>query len=125
MGQWLAANIDPETPVASFDIGGIGYFSHSRIVDLGGLTDPAFVPYLLGGRVQDYLREYHIHWMVLPAGTPGESDCGIADALGLDTQHGFDKQMVESFSSPWDIWMIGHSATGHACQGQTLYRIGS
>lgn len=44
MGKWLAANVPAGTPVAVFDIGGIGYFSNVKIVDLGGSRIQASSP---------------------------------------------------------------------------------
>jgi hypothetical protein len=40
MGEWLAGNSPPGSVVASPDIGAVGYFSHRKILDLGGLVTP-------------------------------------------------------------------------------------
>lgn len=40
MGRWLEANAPADALVASPDIGAIGYYSHRRILDLGGLVTP-------------------------------------------------------------------------------------
>jgi hypothetical protein len=37
MGRWLNLNLPQNSTVASFDIGGIGYFSGDSIIDLGGV----------------------------------------------------------------------------------------
>jgi arabinofuranosyltransferase len=40
MGRWLEKNTPADALVASPDIGAIGYYSHRRILDLGGLVSP-------------------------------------------------------------------------------------
>ncbi len=40
MGRWLDTNASEDALVAACDIGAIGYYSHRRILDLGGLVSP-------------------------------------------------------------------------------------
>ncbi len=40
MGRWLEKNTPADALVAAADIGAIGYYSHRRILDLGGLVNP-------------------------------------------------------------------------------------
>jgi hypothetical protein len=40
MGRWLDKNAPADALVAAPDIGAIGYYSHRRILDLGGLVSP-------------------------------------------------------------------------------------
>ncbi len=40
MGRWLDRNAPPDALVAAPDIGAVGYYSHRRILDLGGLVTP-------------------------------------------------------------------------------------
>ncbi|MCX5754340.1 MAG: hypothetical protein NTW97_12005 [Candidatus Krumholzibacteria bacterium] len=40
MGRWLEKNTPADAVVASPDIGVIGYYSHRRVLDLGGLVTP-------------------------------------------------------------------------------------
>lgn len=47
MGRWLAQHTPPGSTVATPDIGALGYFSHRRILDIGGLVTPQMLPYLL------------------------------------------------------------------------------
>lgn len=58
MGQWLAEHTPPDTTVAVADIGAIGYFSHRRVFDLGGLVTPEAIPYMWGnqGRFVEFVR---------------------------------------------------------------------
>jgi len=55
--RWIDANLPQDAVVAAFDIGAVGYFGQRAVVDLGGLTDPAFLPYLYEGRTAEYMRQ--------------------------------------------------------------------
>jgi hypothetical protein len=122
MGKWLAANLPHGTPVASLDIGAVGYFGAVRVIDLGGLTDPAFVPYLYSGNVAAYLRTRAIQFVVLPE--QGDVSCAaFTQRLRLCDGIELTKQRVVSFSTPYEIWNPGVEATSHALQRQALYKI--
>ncbi|WP_109478957.1 hypothetical protein [Paraburkholderia sp. C35] len=126
MGKWLAANVPNDQVVAAFDIGGIGFYSGRKVADLGGLVDPAFVPYLFAGRAADYLQKNGIQWVVLPMDAPesASDECrGFAQSLNLCDRSGLKKTEVKSFYSPYDVWKDGWAATGHALEGQVLYKI--
>jgi hypothetical protein len=122
MGKWLAANLPHDTPVASLDIGGVGYFGTAHVVDIGGLTDPAFVPYLYSSKVPEYLRMHDIRLVILPE--QGDEDCaGFTRRLQLCNGPELTKRRVVAFSTPFEIWNVGVGATWHALQRQTLYEI--
>lgn len=38
-GRWMSANLPPETSIAAYRIGAVGYFSEREIIDLFGLAD--------------------------------------------------------------------------------------
>jgi hypothetical protein len=126
MGKWLAQHLPAGTPVASFDIGAIGYFSGDRLLDLGGLADPQIVPYLYAKRIPEYLRARGIRWVVLPV-QPSPQDALVPDscdhALSLCDGAGLSKRKVVSFTSPYDLWERGNAATAHAARSQWLYEI--
>ena len=122
MGKWLAANLPHGTPVASLDIGAVGYFGAVRVIGLGGLTDTAIVPYLYSGNVADYLRARAIQFVVLPE--QGDIGCAaFTQRLRLCDGIELTKQPVVSFSTPYEIWNPGVDATWHALQRQMLYKI--
>lgn len=124
MGKWLAANLPSDTPVAVFDIGGIGYFSHMKTVDLGGLTNPDFQPYLFSHRVAEYLKEHDVQWIILPMNGDEEDACNFfRNHLGLCNQSGMSMEKVTSFFTPPKLWQEGMEATRNAFQGQVLYKI--
>ncbi len=145
MGKWIAANLGPDAKVASFDIGAITYFSKARIIDLGGLTNPDFIPYLYGHNAADYLKERGAGWVVMPAAaTADEPNARAAGALvgalkqlfrspeleepldvrlGLDEGSGPKKREIIAFSGDRDAWERGFRATGHAAEQQVLYEV--
>jgi hypothetical protein len=129
MGNWLAANVPSDTTVASFDIGGIGYFSHAHVVDLGGLIDPTYLPYLYRHKVRLYLKSRGIRLIVLPVGYRDlesriEDSCvGFVQILDLCDGNDLTKREILSFASPRGIWELGVRATDHASQSQVLYEV--
>ena len=134
MGKWLNENLPPSTRVASYDIGGIGFFGGIQVVDLGGLTDPKFIPYLYSGRAAEFLREQKVDWVVISAGeamrtavmqsASKSSYCdGMTERLKLCDSAEMHKTYVVSFLTPSNVWERGWRATYHADQAQVLYKI--
>lgn len=131
MGRWLARNLPAGEPVASLDIGGITYFSHAPVIDLGGLTDSAFLPYLYSGRVAAHLRQKGIRWVVLPDGQESSQPRGDGDGtcpdggrlVGLCSNETLTLHATVTFSSPWESWHASWAATSAAMRRQTLYEV--
>lgn len=129
MGRWIAAHLPPAARVAAFDIGAIGYFSARPVVDLGGLVDPAFVPYLFANKVPDYMKQKKVGWLVLPIvrsepGPDGQRPCrDLMERLMLCDERVLGKRERISFFSPRQPWELGFRTTGHSFQGQVLYEI--
>ncbi len=129
MGKWLAANLPPTMPVASFDIGGIGYFGNRRIIDLGGLSDAGFTPYLVANQTAAYLKEHGIQWLVLPMGfaDPGSGRHDACEwfkaSLSLCYRPEMTMQEMTSFATAEPEWKVGFLALHHAAPSQVLYRI--
>jgi hypothetical protein len=46
VGEWLRANTDPGTKVATLEVGIIGYYSHKHMIDFAGLIQPQVAPQL-------------------------------------------------------------------------------
>jgi tetratricopeptide (TPR) repeat protein len=53
--RWIRENTPADAVVATHDIGAIGYYSGRRIVDIAGLVDPGFIPFV---RQLDSLPSY-------------------------------------------------------------------
>jgi hypothetical protein len=43
LGRWVRAHVPPGAPVATHDVGAIGYLSHRPVVDIEGLVTPPFI----------------------------------------------------------------------------------
>jgi hypothetical protein len=134
MARWLNENLTPSTRVASYDIGAIGFFGHVRLFDLGGLTDPKYIPYLFSGRAAEYLKAQDVDWVVISAGQAlraavmqgagSDNFCdGMTERLKLCDSTEMHKTYVTSFETPSDVWDTGFKATQHADQAQVLYKI--
>lgn len=72
LAHWVDKNLPPDAVVAAYDIGAISYFGRREIVDLGGLTDPALLPYLYAGNVVPYLRAHRVTHLAMIIGPTGD-----------------------------------------------------
>ena len=129
MAEYLNAHYPPGTKMGVFDIGTIGYFSHIDLVDLGGLVDRNYLPYLISGRVPQYLDERDVHYIVLAHNGPeGRYDgTGEPDRFGVQL-HFFNNPAVHlqelySVGIDYPTWYSSYLYTQHAYRFQTLYRI--
>ena len=59
LGKWLAAHAVKGSSVAAWDIGGLGYYSKLRIIDLYGLTDRALAR-LIHARASDAQKAAYV-----------------------------------------------------------------
>jgi hypothetical protein len=115
MGLWMLQNLPPEADVAAFDIGRISFTWDRGLLDLGGLVDPSYVPYLTSGRIPEYLEEHHVQYVVLPS--------KAADEFGFVRDRALTMTKLSEFCSPYDPWIIGFRYTIHAVQCQELYQL--
>ncbi|QNI32250.1 hypothetical protein H7849_25240 [Alloacidobacterium dinghuense] len=115
MGVWMLQNLPPDADVAAFDIGRISYTWNRRLLDLGGLVDPSYVPYLTSGRIPEYLEEHHVQYVVLPK--------KAADEFGFTHDPALTMTKLSEFCSPYDPWIIGFRYTIHAMECQELYQL--
>jgi hypothetical protein len=124
MALWLQGNLPQDTfsalQLAAFDIGRIGYQFQGGIVDLGGLVDSRYLPYLLQHRTGVYLREHDVRYVVLPTGT---ADTGYAGALALDPQHGVTLTLLHTVCADPAIAELAMNSSQTAYPCQRLYAI--
>jgi hypothetical protein len=123
MARWVRDDVAPGIPVAAFDIGAMAYFCGHPVVDLGGLVDSSYLPYLLGGRVPQYLEERRIQLVVLPS--PYESGDGpdLGRGLGIVGNRRLTLRPLAEAGSPPDVWWRGFAATSHASPRLVAYQI--
>lgn len=120
LALWLRDHYPAHTRIAVFDIGAIGYFSNMDVVDLGGLVDRNYLPYLISRRVPDYLSERGIRYVILPhTGTNTQ----FGDLLHLLHNPGVRLVPIHTEAADPVVWKDGFDYTGNAHQAQTLYQI--
>jgi hypothetical protein len=129
MAEYLNEHYPPGTKVGVFDIGTIGYFSHIDLIDLGGLVDRNYLPYLLSGRVPQYLDERGVQYLVLAHnGAEGEYDgtgspTRFGDALRFFNNPAVRLEEIHTEGIDYPTWYSSYLYTQHAYRLQTLYRI--
>ncbi len=121
IGKLILNTLPPGTPVGSFDIGRIGYVDADNLVDLSGLSDTAFIPYLRNRRMLEYLYAHHIRYFVWPSLEDGQS--AIPYFLDTNSPEGRKLKVVALVCTPHDQWKRGFTATGNAATCQTLYQL--
>jgi hypothetical protein len=129
MAEFLNEHYPPGTKMGVFDIGTIGYFSHIGLVDLGGLVDRNYLPYLISGRVPQYLEERDVHYVILAHNGPQ----GDYDGTGSPTRFAVQLRFlnnpavrlneIHTEGIDYSTWYSSYLYTQHAYQYQTLYRI--
>ena len=120
LANWINQNYPPETPMAVFDIGAVGYYGHINVVDLGGLVDHNYLPYLVHRRVADYLHERNVQYIILPH---TGSDTHFADLLNLRQNPSLRLVPIHTEGADPALWRNGFDYTGNAFREQTLYAI--
>lgn len=125
MGKHLAT-LPVTARVASFDIGGVGYFSRRPLLDLGALSDPGMLTVLKKGEAFEYLGKSGVTHVVLPQNYNVEfpEPWNYLQILRLESQvaDGRLRQTREFATSP-AVWIPGLRATLHSSPRQVLYTI--
>jgi ankyrin repeat protein len=115
----------PEGKIASFDIGGIGWATTRRILDLGGLSDAKTATALEEGRVSTFLESNQVRWMVLPEAAepvlPVFDD--FRSRLRLRDNPAIEIEPIRVFETPLDKWGPAIAATWNASPKQVLYEV--
>lgn len=111
--EWIRKNAPSNKPVAAFDIGKIGYATQQGFIDLGGLTDPAVLPYMMDHQAPIYLHQEGVSLVVLPSG-PYARDLGFAATSMVE---------LAEFCSPKQLWVVAFTYTGNASQCQSIYQL--
>jgi hypothetical protein len=113
--QWIIQNQPADTRVAAFDIGKISYVLNRPVVDLGGLADAAYEPYLRSGRAPVYLQDRHVRVVVLPSG-------GLAGQLGFSPSLLEGAKRTQFCYAPHE-WLVGLRYTATAERCQVIYQL--
>lgn len=115
----------PDGVVASFDIGGIGWASPRRVLDLGGLSDAKTAAALEEGRVSEWLESNRVRWLVLPETTepvlPVFDD--FRSRLHIRDNPAIELEPIREFETPVDKWGPAIAATWNAAPKQVVYEV--
>ena len=114
VATWLREHTPDGAVIASYDIGRISYDSNRTVIDLGGLVDPTYLPYLKAGLAPQYVFDKGVSFVVLPSGE-------YPFALGFTDLYSYEEDAA--FCTPTKTWLIGLAYTGNAEQCQFIYRI--
>ena len=126
LATWVARNVEPGERIAAFDIGALGYWGEHPVLDLGGLVDRDYLPYLRGGRVPDWLGEHGVRWLALPLdAADGKPGLHLGRRLGLVGRPEVGLEPVIEFGTPREVWARAFADTGHALPRLVLYRVGA
>jgi hypothetical protein len=125
MGK-IVGRLPPDAKVASFDIGGIGYFSNRRIADLSGLLDPSLIPLVREGRIGEYIKREHLDYLVLAMTYPPAAPdyANFLERLGIANAPDLKLAVVDSVMTPPERWWMPVMATMCCTPAQVLYRVG-
>ena len=115
MGEWMLQNLPADADVAAFDIGRVSYIWNRSLIDLGGLVDPSYVPYLTSDHIPKYLEEHQIRYVVLPS--------KAAEEFGFTHDKSLVMTKLSEFCSPYAPWIVGFRYTIHAMECQELYQL--
>lgn len=119
------AELPAGATIASFDIGGIGYFADRDLIDLGALVDASLAVALRDSNAWPLLDERGVDYVVVPEGFehafPGPWN--FYWRLGLQKEPGSRLVELARLSSPLPAWKRGVEATLHGAPVQALYRV--
>lgn len=121
MGDLLVRTLPPNSKVAAFDIGRIGYIYGGKLVDMGGLTDSSFLPYMREHRIFSYLEDRHIDYLVWPTYESGVSS--IPQILVFTPEESREMTEVAQFCVPHKLWYESFAFISNAAPCQVLYRL--
>jgi hypothetical protein len=122
MGR-LVAELPESAIVASFDIGGVGFFGEREIVDLGALVDSSVADALRKSDAWSVLDARGVSHVVVPEGYVHDfpDPWNFYYRLGLHKRAGLSE--IARIESPMDTWKRGLEASLHAAPAQVLYRV--
>jgi hypothetical protein len=102
------------------------FYTQRPITDLGGLIDPVLGEvYRSDGRIDRYLVERRIDYVVLP-GQTGTSEQGWFDfayQMGLTTSPFFALSEKQVFAIDYQRWLLGYLPTNNYQATVTIYSL--
>ncbi len=96
--------------------------SNGNVIDLGGLVDRDYLPYLLQERAAAYLYQHNVRYVVLPTEVTA-GDAFFTGTLALDRAHGAVLTPLHSVCADAAMARMTMAATSAAFPCQTVYSI--
>lgn len=126
MGR-VVAELPATATIASFDIGGIGYFGNRELIDLGALVDASLAVALRDSDAWPLLDERGVDYVVMPEGFVHAfpDPWNFYWRLGLHKQPAARLVELERFASSVAVWKRGVEASLHGAPVQVLYQVES
>lgn len=124
MGRVVSA-LPRSATVASFDIGGIGYYADRELIDLGGLVDASLAVALRDSNAWPVLDTLGVDYVVIPEGFGHDfpDPWNFYWRLGLHKAPAGRLVPLQRFSSAEPSWKRGVEASLHGAPVQVLYRV--
>ncbi|MBE0643373.1 MAG: hypothetical protein IH600_04785 [Bacteroidetes bacterium] len=112
--RWISKHTPPDARIAAYDIGAIGYFSGRTVIDLGGLVQPAAVPYM-NGQIDAYILRSRADYVVMVIPYEGQDAEGyLPRALGYGQSGLLTLRRAAAFGIPEKAYQRHISITGNA-----------
>lgn len=125
MATWVVQNISADDiskrRVAAFDIGRIGYSINGSLVDLGGLADADYLPYLFRGEVSLFLKQHRVQYIILPGSQEQPEE--YVSRIMPDYRKFLTLESLKMFCAPEIEAKQVMMMTGAAAPCQTVYLI--
>ena len=123
--RYVAEQLPANARVGAYDIGALRYFGERPIIDLGGLTDTAFVHYQQRHQVDQYLKDRGATHLALPArhSTDHKALFDFAAYLGIDKSPLYDLNELAVFEVEHDLWQLGNDPTANYQPSVRVYEI--
>ncbi|MFW6162643.1 MAG: hypothetical protein ACODAJ_07715 [Planctomycetota bacterium] len=122
-GRWIADHLPSDAVVATYDLGAVAYHADRRVVDLGGLVDPAMARHLFAGDCAPYLRDQGATHLAMVQ--HALDDTHLLGALGLWPPAPGSPALrpLQHWSVPPERYHLHHVATSNAAPCMVLYRL--
>jgi hypothetical protein len=125
MGKYLSY-LPPTARIASFDIGGSGFFGQRELFDMGGLIDSSVMRALKDGNIYEWIQKKEITHVVVPVAYDDYSleAWNYLQILRLENhvKDGSLRRIYSLETSP-EIWTSGFRATLNAAPRQIVYKV--
>ena len=126
-GEWIAANLDDDAVLVSWDAGAVGYFSHRRVMNIDGVVNSReFYDALNNGTAAEFLRCRDVAFVTNHGPTGGDPEIVklITTLYGSDAAARSESVYDETFEfSGTTMGSAGTDSSGQRTMGMYVYAI--